>query len=540
MRSRRADRRSSPPAEPASTPDTPDAATGSASDEVVDLVDLVEYDDRRRLDIVVVTDLRFPGGTSSSLTEELVAADAGGYTVGVLHAASPRLGPSASVHPGLRRLLDDGIAHLLLPGEPVRAHLAIVKHPMVFAAPLGGPLPIDVDAVLVVAGQVPADRAGTYYDPVLVDGHIADALGHPATWAPVGPTVRAELHGVTVAQDDWSEVIDVDAWHPASTRDDAPADTPADAAPLEGPIDPRIVIGRHSRPDRLKWPDDPDQLRLLYPTDGSVRVRVLGGADAVGDVLGAIPASWELLPFGAIDAGEFLSGLDAFVYFHHTDLTEAFGRTILEALAADVPVVVPHHFEPTFGDACLYATPETALDTVRALVGDPDACREHLERARSIVRDRFSHQTHRDRLDRLVGVPAVEPPTRPAAPSYDLIPPNQRSSYTTTLVACLGAPVDEIEQLLVALDGHRRQVPAFVPVVVTTATRPPLAAKLGIETKVITSRRNWSDPSEAWPDYAQRRLRQLAAHYRVDNVVVADPQHPDAWVALQLPPPRRV
>lgn len=490
------------------------------------------YDERRRLDVLVITDLRFPGGTSSSLVDELVAADAGGYTIGVLHASSSRLGTNTPVHPRLAELLENGVAHLLLPGEPVQARLAIVKHPTVFAAPLGGPLPIEVDSVVVVAGQVPADRAGTYYDPAQVDDNIIEALGHRPVWAPVGPAVRTELHGVELAADDWSEVIDVDAWSAAA------------AAPLErtaapDPADDRIVIGRHSRPDRLKWPADPDELRSVYPDDGSVRVRVLGGADAAGEVLGAVPASWEVLPFGAVGAPEFLAGLDAFVYFHHPDLTEAFGRTILEALAAGVPVVVPHHFEATFGAACLYATPDAAIDTVRSLLGNPDAHRDQLDRARSIVRFRFSHQAHRDRLQRLVGPPAVEPQTRPAAPLFDAIPPGHRTSFTVTLVACLGAETDQVERLLRSLDAHRRRAPGFVPVVVTSVTRPPLATQLGIETKVITSRGYWTDPSEAWPDYARRRLRQLAAHYRVDNVVVADPHHPDAWIALQLSPPRR-
>ncbi len=64
-------------------------------------------------------------------------------------------------------------------------------------------------------------------------------------------------------------------------------------------------------------------------------MRVLGGADAVADVLGEVPPAWEVFPFGSVDPAEFLAGLDAFVYYHHRDLDEAFGRTVLEALAAD-------------------------------------------------------------------------------------------------------------------------------------------------------------------------------------------------------------
>ncbi len=487
---------------------------------------------RRRLDIVVLTDLRFPGGTSSSLADELRAAAAGGYAIGVLHLANPRLSRGAAVHPELRDLLDEGIAQLVLPGESVRARVAIVKHPMVFSTWIGGKLPIDVDMVIVNVGQVPDDRSGTYYDAVAVDQHITEALRVSPLWIPVSPMVRATLHGVSLAAQDWVEITDCAAWQPRSPAVTSPDDDPAADDPAVS--DDRLVIGRHSRPDRLKWPSDPDQLRAAYPTDGSVRVRVLGGADAVGDILGDVPPAWDVIPFGAMAPAQFLADLDAFVYFHHPDLTEAFGRTILEALVARVLAVVPRHFEPLFGDACLYATPETAIDVVRAMIADSGAHRAQLDRASSIASQRFSHEAHRERLAKLIGPPATAVDAERAAPSLDLLPPGMRCSTTLTLVACLGAPQADVERLLQRLDEHRRRAPGFVPVVVVTIARPDLAVELGIETRVITSRRNWTNTDEAWHDYAQRRLRQLAAHYDVDNVAVADPIHPDAWIALQI------
>ncbi|MGA9277042.1 MAG: hypothetical protein WBV89_08810, partial [Ilumatobacter sp.] len=224
------------------------------------------------LDVLVIAELRFSGGTSTSLVEELRAARAAGYEVGVLHVASPRLGPAGVIHPGLRRLLDDGVAHLVLPGEAVRAPLTIVKHPMVFAVSLGAALPVDTDRIIVTVGQVPADAAEVYYDPQQVDSHIVEALGVRPSWAPVTATVRATLHGVDVADTDWMEIIDVDWWR-------RPEQELADVAEGGTELDDRLVIGRHSRPHRLKWPGDAAVLRAVYPTDGSVRVRVLGGAD---------------------------------------------------------------------------------------------------------------------------------------------------------------------------------------------------------------------------------------------------------------------
>jgi hypothetical protein len=481
-------------------------------------------------DVVVVTDLRFPGGTSSSLVDEVTAATNAGYRIGLVHLANPRLGRALPVHPGLRALIDSGRLQLLLPGEPAIARLGLVKHPMVFAEWVGGRLPIDVERVLVTIGQVPADRHGAYYEPAAVDAGVAEAFGTPARWAPVSGAVRATLSGVELTDDDWVEVIDLDSWsprHPNGVRDTG-----------ESAADRRIVIGRHSRPDPRKWPASADEIRAAYPVDGSVRVRILGGADAAVHVLGELPEQWEVLPFGAVSAQEFLAGLDAFVYFHHPDLTEAFGRTILEAIAAGVPAVVPGHFEPLFGETCLYATPDTAVDTVRALVADPDARQRHVERASKLVRQRFGHDAHVARLAALIGPPASRPTGSPAPPQLDLAPAGHRRAVATTLVVAFGSERKYLDALLRSLEHQRRQAPGFVPVVVITVSRPPLTEALGIETRVITSRAGWTDTSEAWETYAQRRLRQLAGHYGADNIAVADIAHPDAWIALQMRPPR--
>jgi hypothetical protein len=483
-------------------------------------------------DVVVATDLRFPGGTSSSLVDEITAATNAGYRLGLVHLANTRLGRALPVHAGLRALIDSGRIQLLLPGEPATARLGLVKHPMVFAEWAGGRLPIVVEQVLITVGQVPADRNGTYYNPAAVDASVVEAFGAPPRWAPVSGAVRATLSGVELTDHDWVEVIDLAAWSTEGTT------TPHGEAGGD-PADRRIVIGRHSRPDSRKWPASADEIRAAYPVDGSVRVRILGGADAAVELLGEEPENWEVLPFGSVTAQDFLAGLDAFVYFHHPDLTEAFGRTILEAIAAGVPAVVPGHFEPLFGEACLYATPDTAVDTVRALVADPDARERHVRRASEIARERFGHDAHVARLAALIGSPAARPTGPAAPPQLDLAPAGHRRAVATTLVAAFGTEGKELDALLRSLERQRRQAPGFVPVVVITVTRPPLTEALGIETRVITSRAGWTDASEAWETYAQRRLRQLASHYGADNIAVADPAHPDAWIALQMRPPGR-
>ncbi|MFK8025116.1 MAG: hypothetical protein AB8G26_14240 [Ilumatobacter sp.] len=482
---------------------------------------------RARYDVVVITDTRFSGGSSSSLVEEITAASHGGFRVGVVHLESSRLGPSAMVHAGLRDAIERGLADFLLPGEAVDASLAVVKHPTVFVDWAGGALPIRVDRAIVAVGQVPHDDAGTYYDCVGVDDAIAEALGVRPRWWPVSNAVRSTLSGVDVADEEWSEIIDVARWRPSagpalrSSGSDGSRRVP--------------VIGRHSRPDRMKWPNEVEHLTAAYPTDGSVEVRVLGGAEPAVELLGAAPESWTILPFGAEDPKTFLADLDAFVYFHHPDMVEAFGRTVLEALAVGIPAVVAPHFESTFGAACLYAEPDGAIDAIRSLLADPAATERHRAAADDVLGERFSHEAFRRRLTALVGRPApieIGPPDR-VLPEWESIPAGQRAGLSIELVAALGETTGEVAELIAHLDLHRRKLPGFVPIVVMTCSRPPAPLLFGIEARVITNRRNHADPLVSWEDYALKRLRQIGASYDVDEIVVSDARHPDAWIALQ-------
>ena len=101
------------------------------------------------------------------------------------------------------------------------------------------------------------------------------------------------------------------------------------------------VIGRHGRPDPVKWPRDPGELLQAYP-DSRARSRSGSSAAARSACTGsaASPASWDVVEFGAESPRDFLGTLDFFVYFHDPDWVEAFGRTILEAMASGVPVIV--------------------------------------------------------------------------------------------------------------------------------------------------------------------------------------------------------
>ena len=227
----------------------------------------------------------------------------------------------------------------------------------------------------------------------MVDRIARERFGVAPIWAPIGPLVREAVAPEIpegLREQDWVNIIDVDAWH--TDRSWWQSDRP--------------VIGRHSRPSPQKWPTDPKIIEAVYPVDGSAIVRILGGADPVRDVLGYVPESWQVMPFGAVDPREFLAQLDFFVYYHHPAWVEAFGRNILEAMASGLPAILPPHFRRLFGDSAIYAEPADVPSLVSRLYGDRSAYEDIVARAESSVRARFSYRgasTSAFRADRASG-----------------------------------------------------------------------------------------------------------------------------------------
>jgi hypothetical protein len=109
-----------------------------------------------------------------------------------------------------------------------------------------------------------------------------------------------------------------------------------------------------------------------------------------------------------------------------------------------------------------------------------------------------------------------------------------RASYAITMVTCLGADPDTVDDIVRLLERQRRRAPGFIPIVVQTTVRSTVAAELGIETALIMDRSQLAEKQTgSWEDYAQHRIHELAAQFDVDNIVPADPYHPDAWITLQ-------
>ncbi|WP_237565417.1 glycosyltransferase [Ornithinimicrobium cavernae] len=482
----------------------------------------------RDVDVLLVSDLRFPGGTSHSIAAEVEALHGAGYRVGLVHLNGPLVARVTPINPALAGLVRSGSAALLLGRAPVTARLVVFRHPGVLQAAADQLPPISTDRAVVLANSGPRDARGrTVYDVGLADRAARESLGVEPLWAPIGPLVRDEIEGVVpggrLMEQDWVNIIDVDAWAPPRPR--------------EGWAGDRPVIGRHSRPSAQKWPRDAATLTQVYPVDGSWDVRVLGGADPVERPLRGIPRAWTVTEFGELSPRTFLQGLDFFVYYHDPHWVEAFGRTILEALAAGAVAVLPPHFRRLFGDAAVYAEPAGVREVVEGLRADRAAYVAQRDRARALVRERFSYQAHVARVADLIGTPhseggsdrpessSGEDRTAPAhavgeaaaAPATRHTPAVRRpGGPRILLMSSNGAGMGHLTRLF---SYATRLEPGVSAHVVSLSQAAPLAGRLGLSYEYLPSAKALSMPPGRWRPIFQDRLGDALNRFDPDVVV---------------------
>jgi hypothetical protein len=358
------------------------------------------------VDVLIVSDLSLPGGTTASNAADVAALRGAGLTVALFHHPSYDLDSVRGPNPKIRALAagDDGVA-LVRRRDGVRARLTIVRFPPCMTR-LVDELP-DVSSgrtVLVVNqapfyyyGATPQRRSWRVPD---VHEQLRSWLGDH-TWYCASPAIRAvltehhreETAGIDIAAEYWYDITDPDRWAAAAPE-----------RPRPGPI----RIGRHSRDSKLKWPSTAAALLACYPRSDDFAIAVLGGAEAPRKLLGELPGNWTVREFDAQPVEDFLAGIDVFVYHLADDGIEAFGRAPLEAMAAGVPCVLDPRLEATFGDAAVYAQPAEVENTVRALVADRTAYDAQVRRGLEKVRDSFSP----DHLVRQVRSLLPPPPRR--------------------------------------------------------------------------------------------------------------------------------
>jgi hypothetical protein len=353
-------------------------------------------DAQHHCEVVLMSDLGLPGGTTASNLTEIEANEQCGLRTGLLHNRNPRFADEG-VNPKFFQVHSDR-TRLLTAGEVITTDVMVIKYPpAAVEIPDRFPSITVRGEVLMVVNQTPmTSYSGSdqrlVYEIGRVDAEVSRMLGRSPLWIPVGPSVREvllqhhsqELADVKVSPTDWVEIIDQDRWR----RPERP----------EWSGDRPIRIGRHGRDSEWKWPATKDEILEIYPADPRYEVHILGGADVARDRMGSIPHNWQVLEFDEVTPVDWLSKLDVFVSFPHPDMVEAFGRTLLEALAVGVPVVTDTRFAELFGDAVIACTPDQALSHVNAVMSDAAFYDEMVQRGARLVQERFGFDAHLRRL----------------------------------------------------------------------------------------------------------------------------------------------
>ncbi len=347
--------------------------------------------DRRSYDVVFAADWRAYGGPQKSMIEEITALTDRGLRVAVTHFEAFRF---MTIHrkplcTPVQRLINTGVVDHVLPTDDVDIDLLILRYPPILQFADGQTHRLRPKRLIILGNQAPSENDGTdlRYVPRTCHDAATTWFGVEPLWCPQGPSIRTALAPPTletsqVTTFNMPGIIDASGWSVPRTgfRSDLP------------------VIGRHSRDHWTKWPADRNDLLAAYPESPDVDVRIMGGAETARKLLGSskIPLNWVAYDYDEVGVPGFLYQLDFYVYFPHPHQIEAFGRTILEALAAGCVTVLPHHFADTFGEGAVYCTPDEVPRLIDKYYADPAAFLAQSRTAVEHVRRFHSHQSYHD------------------------------------------------------------------------------------------------------------------------------------------------
>ena len=343
-------------------------------------------------DVVFIGDWRQYGGPQKSMLEEIRALHKAGQRLAICHMEAfrfmtPERQPLCAE---IRALIHEGLVAQVTTPDDIVVHLAILRYPPILQYLEAGTVGWKLGAAIIVANQAPSERDGSDVRYCVSDciRNARTLFGLDPTWVPQGPQVREALQFLI---------------SPAMLD---PLDMPGVVDPAEWRLqeresgNPVAVIGRYSRDNALKFPATAEDLLAAYPAEEGIRVKIMGGERTCRNLLGDrnLPDSWELIGYGTKDVKDFLRELDYFVYFDNDQIVEAFGRSILEAIASGRVVVLPEKFRPVFGDAAVYCKPAEVGGLIRELQENPGRRSALRQRAARELQSRFSHEAYIRRI----------------------------------------------------------------------------------------------------------------------------------------------
>jgi glycosyltransferase involved in cell wall biosynthesis len=348
-----------------------------------------------QLDVLLVTDMVFPGGTTGSNIAMILAAARAGLKIGVLHWPLITHADKYANRKIVAAIASSNAA-VIVPGQHITCDVAVVNHPGILMN-IPDALPsVTAQTGVVIMNQAPQSRAqngNTIYDINKVDKNFEQVFNFKPLFAPLSPVIRSIAQVLCppdrLLEFDWMPMIDAQDWRRTDLiRPKREADGP--------------VLLRHARDHADKWPGSPTEITTAYCANTHVQVRILGGAEKVVELMGHLPSNWSVTPFDGMDVRSFLAQGDVYIFYPHDELIEAFGRAPMEAMAVGLPVLLPHRFKETFGNAALYVTPDEVLSVVDKLMADNLFYQERVLAGFSYIQEHCAYEVFAKRIRKVL------------------------------------------------------------------------------------------------------------------------------------------
>lgn len=332
-------------------------------------------------DVVIIGDWRQFGGPQKSMIEEIKALLKYGKKVAVCHLEAFRFlsTENKAKTDKIQKVINEGVVDEVCLDDDINVGTIILRYPLILQFIPNSVSKWKFDKGIIVANQAPHELNGDDFRYYVTDcmENSKKLFGNYFDWAPMGPHVRKAVENKVpenMMLDNFPGIVSREEWH--IEKKCFVADKP--------------VIGRYSRDNFLKFPNSKKKLLQAYPTRGCY-VKIMGGEISCDEITGGkIPDNWTLYPYGDVDVKDFLKEIDFFVYFDNPNIIEAFGRSILEAIASGVLVILHPKFKIVFGAAALYCYEEEVADLVNKHY-ELDIYMAQRDRAASYLDSNFSY-----------------------------------------------------------------------------------------------------------------------------------------------------
>lgn len=297
---------------------------------------------RAEYDVALVGDMTVPGDTALRIAGEAEMLARAGRTVALVHLTSAE--SAERISPDIQGVVSLGLAD---PVDPVVG--LMVEEAIVYQLQCWERMPPRLRGLRAARVTALADRIPAF-DAAATDRWLR-ALG-PLSWAPTSPQIRSALAAGYPAL----------VLHPEDRRPPPASNGPGRRAGGDG----RLVIGAVGGAGI--WPASPDVMASLFPTDGSVEVRLLGRPPAE---LTRFPHDdWHLIDPHAMSVGQFLRRLDVLACFP-SDGGAPLDCIVAEALSLGLAVLMPSRLRDRFGEGPVFLDPGDCREALGRYVADP-------------------------------------------------------------------------------------------------------------------------------------------------------------------------